>query len=291
MQLFALTAVAAFSATVSASSQTNFNHTYQADVAGARIYNRCSYTVYAWSIATDSTEDCNDAQPAVIPPGGFYGESYRTTESGGISIKLGKDKQCQAGSITQLEYHIGTNPLYDFNSLDVSYVDCGNEDCPTRTDGYYLKSGNNGNKLFATAGDGSICPILSCYDSASCAKCSYINPDDVQTKTCNNGADLDFYMCGGEAPGEESSTPAASSSQQAASSYQAPSSQYVPKSSSTPKLVETPSAYSEYANVAAAAVTSAPVAQNPHVVKTEVVYETVYVKRHAHGRRHQHFHA
>lgn len=279
MQLTYAAAIAALSATVFADVADvsfNFNTTCDDGKPLARVVNRCPYTVYAWSVATGSRYDCDLGKPAVIPPGGVYQENYRTPANGGISIKLTKDSQCKHGSITQLEYHLETNSaggLYNFNSLDVSYVDCQNNDCPTRQEGYYLQSGNEGGK-YATAGaDKAICPILSCTDKASCDKCSYVDPNDIQTKTCDNGANLYFYMCGGEKPGSEPKAP--SSSKEAA-----PSKTHEEQKPSTTAVQE--------AKVDAVTPTTS---EKPHVVKTEVVYETVYVKRHAHGRRHQAFHA
>lgn len=286
MQLLTLAAVAALSVTVSANAKTyNFNSTCDPSQPRARIINRCDYPVYAWSVdSDDNSNDCGFQPPAVIPPGGIYQENFRKSAVGGVSIKLNKEKNCLSqGSITQLEYHIEDNSpghKFDFNSLDVSYVDCQKGDCPTRKEGYYLVSGNHDGQFETKGSDGAICPIISCSNEAECTPHSYVNWDDIATKTCDNKANLDFYMCGGEAPDKETKpqpkpAPAPQKPEQPKPSQAAP----------------TTAAY--VADVAAAQVTDAP--QQPKgPVKT--VYETVYSyttvmpRRHRH-RRHQQIHA
>jgi hypothetical protein len=139
---------------------------------------------------------------------------------------------------------------------------------------------------------------MSCTDPTSCNKISYVLPDDVQTKTCEPDQNMDFYMCGGEAPGEESSSPSSAVKSSAApSSTEKASSSKVQATSAAAS--STADSYETEFKVAAAAVTSAPQAEqvNNQKTKTEVVYvtayETVNAKRHAHGhaRRHQPFHA
>jgi len=291
MHLFTLAAVAALSATVSANVKTyNFNATCNEAQPRARIINRCDYAIYAWSVDSDDTSnDCGFQPPAIIKPGGIYQENYRKSAVGGVSIKLAKEEDCLSqGSITQLEYHIEENSdghKYDFNSLDVSYVDCQNEDCPTRQEGYYLVSGNHDGKFETAGSDGAICPIISCSNAAECGPHSYINWDDVATKTCDNSANLDFYMCGGEAPGKETKPSKAPVAEK-------------PKPSKAP-VVEKPSTYEAPAPTTTSApayvvdVAAAPeVTEAPQVVEDAVktVYETVFAYTTVVPRAHRHRH-
>jgi hypothetical protein len=298
MHLLTLVAAAALSATVSANVKTyNFNSTCDDSKPRARIINRCEYPVYAWSVdSDDSSNDCGFQEPAIIEPGGIYQENYRKVAVGGVSLKLSKEQDCKSeGSITQLEYRIEDNSeghKYDFNSLDVSYVNCGKGDCPTRQEGYYLISGNHDGK-FATAGaDGAHCPIISCSNEAECSPHSYVNWDDIATKTCDNAANLDFYMCGGEEPGKETQPkPKPQPSKGYTEEKPKPSSKVVPVPTATaPAYVAEP-------DVAAAAVTDAPQQANNNANNNiRTVYETVYayttVQPHGYRhRRHQRIHA
>jgi hypothetical protein len=292
MQLIALTSAAALIATVSASPSPatnaqafNLNASTVDTLPKVRIFNRCPYKVYLWSVLTGLA--CPSGDGAVLETGDFYQENFRPAVGGvGTSIKLSKTQSCDPDRLLQLEYYIETTkPGYNYNYLDVSYVNAATtKDCPTSSEGFYLKSGNEDGK-FASNGANTICPILSCNDWASCAKVAYVNWDDIQTKSCDPNANLDFYMCGGEAPGVE-----------------APKPDPVPSSSPAKQLPPVvPSSAPAKVNdvVAAAIVTPAPAAPAPDKpihVKTEIVYvtEIAYVnakKRHEHGHRHQHFHA
>ncbi|PSN69258.1 hypothetical protein BS50DRAFT_336972 [Corynespora cassiicola Philippines] len=260
-----------------------------------RIFNRCDYPVHLWSVLKGM--GCPSEEGVELKKGDFYQENFRPAVNGiGTSIKISKTKQCKGVDCVQLEYYPEvSNPAFAYNYLDVSYVDCLGGDCPTKTEGYYLKSGNQDGKFKANSVN-EICPILSCSNADECATMSYILPDDRQTKSCDLDADLDFYMCGGEAPGEESeeTTPAPSSSSAEKetpkpSSTEAAEPAYTAPSSSS-------SAEAEVYVAAAPEVTPAP-AESPKEpkVKTEVVYVTeyeyTYAKRHAHGHRHQQFRA
>ncbi|KAF2125157.1 hypothetical protein P153DRAFT_300570 [Dothidotthia symphoricarpi CBS 119687] len=255
----------------------------------AKIINRCDYPVYIWSVFKGN--GCPTDGMVTLKTGETYQENLADPKGGvtGVSIKISKEQQCKPNDIVQFEYFMERTKgdEYDFNYLDVSYVDCLGDDCPTKSEGYYLVAGNQTGADTASATN-QWCPILSCTDAASCAKMSYILPDDVQTKTCNLDQNVHFYMCGGHAPDGDSDEPAqsSSSSKQAASStskaasstYQAASSTYQAASSTPIAAYSAPAAYS-------------------HKTKTEVVYvtayETVKAKRHAHDHagRHQHFHA
>jgi len=291
MQLITLASAAALVATAAASPSPasnaqafNLNSSTVDTLPKVRIFNRCPYKVYLWSVLTGLA--CPSGDGAVLDTGDFYQENFRPAVGGvGTSIKLSKTQTCDPDRLLQLEYYIETSkPGYNYNYLDVSYVNAATtKDCPTSSEGFYLKSGNENGK-FASNGANTICPILSCNDWASCAKVAYVNWDDIQTKSCDPNANLDFYMCGGEAPGAE---PPAAPQPPAA------------PSSSRPK-VDTPAPSSpakvEPVNAAAVTPAPAPVPNKPIHVKTEFVYvtEIAYVnakKRHEHGHRHQHFHA
>ncbi|KAJ4362996.1 hypothetical protein N0V83_010113 [Neocucurbitaria cava] len=288
MQLITLiSAASAMVATASATSAIDLNKDCDTSQPYARIINRCEYDVYLWSVLKGN--GCPDDEMVTLKSGETYQENWRDPVNGaGVSIKMSKTQQCKPNDIVQFEYFLETsNSAFAYNYLDVSYVDCTGDDCPTKNEGYYLVAGDQQGK-YASSSDNTWCPILSCNDAASCAKMSYILPDDVQTKTCDLKQNAEFYLCGGEAPtGDYDSTPA-SSSEQASSSTPSPTSSA--EESST----------QEY-KVKAAAVTDAPEIKAAEGQKTktqyEVVYATVYeyvnAKRHAHGhaRRHQAFHA
>lgn len=263
------------------------------ELGHAKVVNRCPYTVYLWSI--DKEMGCAPAHMQTLKPGGEYSEQFRKgTSDGGISIKLSKFQTCGGKDITQLEYKIRNeeegNPQFAYNGnfLDMSFVDCLNnlEDCPGRTDGFYLKSGNNNLGAYKSEVNNEHCPVFNVHDAEQAVRVSYILPDDPQTKWCNQKADLDLYLCGGQAPGAEpiSSPSSSASSSSEVESTSSPSSAKEEEPTPTPAPSSTEEAF---VVAAAAAVTPAPAPAGP-VIKTEVVYVTEYVnRRHAHGRRHQ----
>ncbi|KAF2019304.1 hypothetical protein BU24DRAFT_458993 [Aaosphaeria arxii CBS 175.79] len=261
-------------------SALTLNAAYNGSNKRALVVNNCPYDVYLWSVVNE--QGCGE--PFILKTGGSYRENYREDEHNkgvGVSIKLAKENQCKGVAITQLEYFLDQST--DTNFLDVSYVDCSKElyggDCPGRKDGYYLKAGNADVATVADANNPH-CPTFSCDSMESCDKTSYVNPDDVQTKSCPIDNPLDFYLCGKNGNTETDPEPSSSSEKQE-----------TPTPSSTPVKQE--------ANVVAVAqVTSAPVEQpKVHNVWTEVVYVTEYqtvnvnAKRHNHGHVHRRFHA
>ena len=285
MQLITLLSTAALVATASASAVT-LNKACDTNTPYARIINRCDYKVHLWSVYKGT--GCPASEMVTLEKGEIYNENYQKPVDGvGISIKMSKTEDCKANDIVQLEYYYDQiNKGYEGNYLDVSYVDCGGDDCPTKNEGYYLVAGNQTGAATASAGN-TWCPILACDDPISCAKISYINPDDVQTKTCDLESNMDMYLCGGDAPsGDYDSAPAASSEQ---------------ATSAAPSPTSTEDSYTENYKVNAAEVTKAPEVKAVEGQKTKtqvhVVYVTateyVNVKRHAHGhaRRHQPFQA
>ncbi|CAN9080716.1 unnamed protein product [Alternaria alternata] len=295
-------AVVATASADSLRSAVTLNKDCDTNQPHARIVNRCDYDVNLWSVYKG--DGCPSSGMVTLKTGESYAENYATAEDGktGVSIKISKTQQCKGVDITQLEYFLQTSGEYSNNYLDVSYVDCEGEECPTRQEGYYLVAGDQTGK-FKAASENTWCPVLSCHDVASCNKCSYVLPDDVQTKTCDLSQSMTFYMCGGEAPTDDyESSPIESSSVEPSSSStkQAEYSAAKPTSTSASSASDEDS-YTADIEVAAAAVTPAPAKQdeNPYqgLTKTKVVYVTAYeyvnAKRHAHdhARRHQPFHA
>ncbi|KAF1939980.1 hypothetical protein EJ02DRAFT_242299 [Clathrospora elynae] len=299
-----LSAASAMVATVSAiRSAVTLNEECKLDQPHARIVNRCDYDVHLWSVLKGT--GCPGEGMVTLKTGETYKENYDTaTDATGVSIKVSKTEECKGNDIVQLEYFLnkkGPDPAFYFNYLDVSYVDCLEDDCPTKQEGYYLVAGNQTGFTTASAGN-TWCPVLSCHDPVSCAKMSYILPDDTQTKTCDLDASLTFYMCGGDAPTDEDDsapTPSASS-KKAKSSTPAPTSTSA-SSSSSASTSDKDNYTEEFKVAAAAAVTPAPEINEPEPpkqkTKTNIVYVTAYeyvnVKRHSHdhARRHQPFHA
>ncbi|KAF2824342.1 hypothetical protein CC86DRAFT_371695 [Ophiobolus disseminans] len=310
MQLITfLSAAAAAVATASADSAdasvrnaVTLNKSCDKSKPYARIINRCDYTVNLWSVLKG--QGCPTAEMVTLKKGEVYAENYAyakdTKDGRGVSIKISKTKECKGNDITQLEYFLDNRDItpkaFQLNYLDVSYVDCVH-DCPTKKEGYYLAAGSSTARTAKTAADGSWCPVLSCSDAASCAKMSYILPDDVQTKTCDLESSMDFYMCGSQPPSGDDETPASQAPASSSKQVETPAA----KPSTTLKAVVS-SAANYKVNVAA--VTNAPkiedVVKAPKV-KTKVVYVTAYeyanakrsehVHAHAHARRHQPFNA
>lgn len=278
-----LSTASAIIATASARDAVTLNQECDLSQPRARIINRCDYDIHLWSVFKG--DGCPDNQMVTLKTGETYAENYQnfTNTKVGVSIKISKSSECKGSDITQLEYYRAwddENEDFRFNYLDVSYVDCGGLDCPARKDGYYLVAGDQVGEVKASAAN-TWCPILSCSDAESCDKMSYVLPDDVQTKTCQLNANMDFYMCGSEAPTEDyGSTPKTKPepSKKPAESSAAPSST---------------SKGDGYGAVVTPSPTPTPSPSGPGLIKTEFVYVTAYVnaKRHEHGRRHQVFHA
>jgi hypothetical protein len=298
--------VATTSATELVRSAVTLNKDCNMNEPYARIINRCDYDVHLWSVYRG--DGCPEDGMVTLKTGETYSENYppATSDKTGVSIKISKTQQCKGVDITQLEYYLETSgeAKYHNNYLDVSYVDCLGEECPTRQEGYYLVAGNQTGTAVAAASN-TWCPILSCHDPVSCSKISYVLPDDVQTKTCDLQSSMDFYMCGGEAPsgdyGSSPSEPESSAEPSSSSTKQAEYSAAKPTSTSASSASDEEDSYTADIEIAAAAVTPAPQKQdeNPYqgLTKTKVVYVTAYeyvnAKRHVHdhARRHQPFHA
>lgn len=296
MQLTLLSVATALAATASAGkSAVQLNKECNLNQPHARIINRCDYDVHIWSVWKNI--GCGDSEMVTLKKGEIYSENYQHPEGGdqGVSIKVSKTTQCTGSNIVQLEYFLETRDdkkPYWANYLDVSYVDCLGGDCPTKKEGYYLSAGTPSFRAMKATADNSWCPILACHDADSCAKMSYILPDDVQTKTCDLDASMDFYMCGSEAPGADDAKPKPSSSSKKTDTP-------TPKPTPSAKAPSSPAA--EYKANAAAVTPVAEIKDKAPKVKTKVVYVTQYeyinAKRsehahaHAHARRHQPFHA
>ncbi|KAH3981950.1 hypothetical protein HBH98_063970 [Parastagonospora nodorum] len=314
MQLTLLSVAAAMAATVSAydlfpekgKTAVELNRDFDPSSRHARIINRCDYDVHIWSVYKNI--GCEDSEMVTLKKGESYGENYQTPGASGVgvSIKVSKTTQCTGSNIVQLEYFLETrmDPQYkDYhaNFLDVSYVDCLGGDCPTKKEGYYLAAGSQTARAKKVTADNSWCPILACHDAASCAKMSYILPNDVQTKTCGLEDSMEFYMCGSQPPSEDDEKPAYSAPAPSSKQPETPSKQpETPTPKPTP--TEAPSSSADGYKIDIPAVT--PPAQlkdepkEPKIkTKTVVVtaYEYVNAKRsehvHRHARRHQPFHA
>lgn len=278
MQFVSVLSTAALVASVSAlrATTSELNKECDTNKAYAEIINRCDYDVNLWSVYRGTGCPTSGGNMVTLKKGGVYRENLfeSKTDDIGISIKVSKTEECKGSDIVQLEYYLESRKeeKFNLNYLDVSYVDCLGNDCPTKQEGYYLVSGSQEGNAKAS-NDNTWCPILSCHDPISCAKCSYILPDDVQTKTCDKTQNLKFYMCGGEAPTEDYDSAPASSK---------------PVVESKPAPAPTSTSTKDDSYIAkAAAVTPEPLAPK---VKTEIVYVTEYAyvnaKRHGHARRH-----
>lgn len=297
MQLITAISAAIMATTVSAATVRTavaLNKDCDTSKPHARVYNHCPYEVNLWSVYKG--DGCPADEMVTLQPGETYAENYANAEGGpvGVSIKISKTQQCKDANITQLEYFLEeTKPGYNMNYLDVSYVDCqaNDADCPTRKEGFHLVAGSQTGKFKASA-DKTWCPVLTCSSPEVCNTMAYVQPNDEQTRTCGTEENMEFYMCGEQAPDSSDSGYGAASSAASSSSSAAPSTTLQKQTSAAPKPTasETPDSYAEVeVNVAAAAVTPAPKPQedNKPKIKTEVVYVTAYktvnAKRHAHG--------
>lgn len=292
MQLIALASAAALVASVAA-NEYNLMDTCDTSKPKAKIVNRCPYKVYLWSVLKG--QGCPADSGTILDTGDFYQENYRTDGDTGVSIKISKSNKCKGDDvdITQLEYFINKdNPAYAFNFLDVSYVDCLGNNCPSRKEGFHLISGNQDGKFQTAGADKAICPVISCSNEEDCvAPLVYILPDDSSTKSCDPDADLDFYLCGSEAPGEEAPSTSEPSEPEtsAAPATSSQQSEYEQPEPTSTAEKEEPSSYEA---VQAAAVTPAPVVEHkkPNVwTEVKVVYATV--TEYANAKRHEHAHA
>ena len=295
MQLITvLSAASAMVATASASTAVQLNQECDTNKAYARVVNRCEYPVYIWSIYIG--EGCPTTEAVTLKKGETYNENLQDPKDGvtGISIKISKTEQCDPNELLQFEYFLEKRKVgYEFNYLDVSYVNCQGGNCPTKQEGYHMISGSQSGANKANAAN-AWCPVLACGDAATCATMSYINPGDPQTKTCNLDQNMELHLCGGEAPsGNYGSAPAASSAAPSAPAYS-------PVQPSKPLPTSVKDTYGDSkAKVEAAAVTPVAEVKDDKSIFTKVDYvyvtQTEYVnsKRHAHGhaRRHQLFHA
>lgn len=295
MHLTSVVSAAAMVAAVSAleRSAVSLNGLINNKNGQAIIVNRCDYDVNLWSVYKGT--GCPLDGMVTLKKGEQYSEDFADSKQSngvGVSIKISKTTQCKGNDITQFEYFYddsNINPDYNGNYVDVSYVDCPGQDCPTMKEGYYFRTGDQKTAQTQSVNNANTRnPIMSCTDPASCAKISYVLPDDVQTKYASLGQNVYYYMCGGQAPSANDNKPAVSS-----------------QKVDTPAPKPTPSKASsaaENVKVNAAAVTPAAEVKEPvHVpkVKTNIVYVTKYeyvnAKRaehvHQHARRHQNFHA
>jgi len=311
----AVSAAAIMAATVSARNAVTLNKSVDTSRPHAKIINRCPYKVNLWSVYKG--DGCPSDEMVTLQPGETYSENYENPKGGdvGISIKISKSNECKGNAITQLEYFLQSNsPGFNYNYLDVSYVDCAADDadCPTRQEGYFLGAGDSQARAKA-AGNDAWCPQLSCWNACSCNFVSYVLPDDVQTKTCDPDQNMEFYMCGSEAPGSDASVNTESynvnslmgkmiekcgkpsAPKKESSSSAAPATTLQKQTSAAPKPTQTETEDEEYEVEAKAVTTAAPEPEQAAAAlktKTEVVYVTAYqtvnAKRHAHAHARRH---
>ena len=291
-------------------SATNFGSAYKAaydpSKPGVTIHNRCGHPLTMWSVMRES--GCPSSDPsAVVPHGGKYQENYRKSEGGiAISIKISGEDTCDPKNLTQVEYnHETTNPGYNGNYVDMSYVNCESGNCPSRKSGFWYKIGNHPDS------SGSIpmkfkmdsnqnCPIWSCKGlqpdgTDDCHNKAYVKyNDDFANRFCDIDASWEVYLCDPAGPdgnaGDDSSS---------AQPSKKPESSAAP-SSEKPSSTEAASSPSSVIDIKAAAVTKAPEVEEKPALKTK--YETVVVtttvveeyraRRHVHGhQRRGNYHA
>jgi hypothetical protein len=182
MQL--LTTLAALSATVAS-----------VQAGSAYVYNHCTENVYLWAVDTERVP----GSPTKLAPGGSWSEVYHTPASGGVSIKLSKDPNCD--KILQFEYTL-TSGQWNQVWYDGSFIDCG-ESCPWGKHNLYVGASV------------SSCPQRYC--AATDPKCAdfYNKPDDdFATLACEPTADTFLHLClpdsqmpGGSSPPAPPSSP------------------------------------------------------------------------------------
>lgn len=307
MQLITIASGALFVAAAAASDYA-FKAAFDPSKPYVKVYNKCPYKLYAWSVAKG--KGCPADEAIEVPTGGFYAENYRPkpAEGGAISIKFSGTPTCAQKNLTQVEYcHDTNNPGYEGNFVDMSYVDCESGECPSRREGFYYQIGNqpdsSGNVMYAMD-HAQNCPIWSCKGGSDCDKYAYVKwNDDHATRFCNLKANWEVYLCdpngpkGGAAPAP-APAPSSSKAESKASTpskpaYSAPASSSAPSSSATPSVT-----IEDYKK---AVVTPKPEPEAKTKYETVVVTQTAYtiieeesynkVKRHFHGHQHRHFHA
>jgi hypothetical protein len=324
----AITAAAVMAATVSARSAVTLGKSCDFSKPHAKVINLCPYKVNLWSVWKNNGIDtgCPVEDMVTLQPGDTYSENYQESRGRpeGVSIKLSKTEDCPVESHTQLEYFIDTISPDFKNFLDVSYVNCQalNATCPTRQEGFFLVAGTAEVRAEQDTNP-DWCPAMSCWDSCSCGDIAYVDSDARQTKTCQSGQNMEFYMCGTEADADPNTDYSMSPKVRmvngvtderkgktcgSSSSSIAPATTLQQQTSAAPKPTETQTkeSYGDEAkvnalevkvdgDVASAAITSAPTAEQAKVqlkTKTEVVYVTAYqtvnAKRHAHGHARRH---
>jgi hypothetical protein len=172
-----------------------------AQAGSAYVYNHCKEVVYLWAVDTERIP----GSPVKISPGGSWSETYRTPQSGGVSIKLSKEANVY-GKITQFEYTL-TGGQWNQIWYDGSDIDCITSKCPFAEDNLFLGAS-----------------VPSCpqrYCAAADPKCTgfYNKPDDdFATLACEPTADTFMHLClpddqmpGGSSPPAPPTQPSSSS--------------------------------------------------------------------------------
>ena len=143
--------------------------------AQAKIYNKCSFKVYLWSVTADHSSSMITLWPADI-----YNEIYQVPSLGGVSLKLSiTETITDSTPITQFEYTLAGDKIW----YDISNVNCAASSCPFQPYGLYMKSGLG-------------CPTRSCIAGVPICTGAYNKPNDNEnTLSCGGNSDISLYLC------------------------------------------------------------------------------------------------
>lgn len=143
--------------------------------AQAKIYNKCSFKVYLWSVTVDHSSNMITLWPADV-----YDETYQIPSRGGVSLKLSLTETI-AGStpITQFEYTLAGGKIW----YDISNINCVTSSCLFQPYGLYMESG-------------LCCPTRSCIAGEPiCAGAYNKSDDDENALSCDGNSDISLYLC------------------------------------------------------------------------------------------------
>ncbi|KAE8154841.1 hypothetical protein BDV25DRAFT_82850 [Aspergillus avenaceus] len=156
--------------TSSASSTPSSTSSSGGGGGSVQIVNNLDTKVNLWSTAEGGSD-----KHELSSGGGSYSESFQTTASGGISIKLSTSDS--ESSVLQFEYKTDGDKLYwDMSSID---LDSSSE---------FIKNG-----FTATPSDSS-CKSVSCSAGDTDCSSSYQQPDDVNTNSCSTSSSVTLTL-------------------------------------------------------------------------------------------------
>ncbi|OCL06178.1 hypothetical protein AOQ84DRAFT_297480 [Glonium stellatum] len=152
-----------------------------AQAAQARVFNKCSFPVYLWSVSADSSSEMITLESH----NGTYEEAYQTPNVGGVSIKLSKvETVANPTPITQFEYTLAGGSIW----YDISNVNCATTSCPFQPTGMYMNSGEG-------------CPTRSCEAGLpTCAGAYTASDDNENSLSCGETSNIDLYLCTSSPP-------------------------------------------------------------------------------------------